>query len=315
MAAALDDEELTRIVRHHHERLDGAGYPDGLAGGGIPIGARIIAVADTFDAITSTRSYRSGRRHKVALSLLGAEAGSQLDPDAVRVFRRYYSGHRPVAAWALALNGPRQLIASLAGEAKLAGTVTAATLATVAAGGAAIPAQNPDREPVASTAATSRLVAIPAADRHVAAEDFARNQANRREGRAAPRVRGGDPANAREPLAAPEESPSDPATEPGAGSGPPQGGAGEREGSSNGGASRGDRPGGDLGGSNDGVDLGGSNVGEEPKRIVPTVSSTVHDVVNGVDQTVQEPAATVNDVTDTVNSTLRDLTQGAPKTR
>ena len=53
MAAALNDEDLTSMVRHHHERLDGSGYPDGLRGGAIPLGARIIAVADTFDAITA----------------------------------------------------------------------------------------------------------------------------------------------------------------------------------------------------------------------------------------------------------------------
>ena len=64
LVSALDDPGLTAIVRHHHERMDGTGYPDGLAGGDIPIGARVIAVADTFDAITSTRAYRKPRTHK-----------------------------------------------------------------------------------------------------------------------------------------------------------------------------------------------------------------------------------------------------------
>ena len=54
MVSTLRDDELTAMVRHHHERLDGTGYPDRLAGEAIPIGARILAVADTFDAITST---------------------------------------------------------------------------------------------------------------------------------------------------------------------------------------------------------------------------------------------------------------------
>lgn len=144
MVAGLDDEGLTRIVRHHHERLDGAGYPDGLAGAQIPLGARIIAVADTFDAVTSTRPYRAARRHKEALRLLSAEAGTQLDPEAVRAFRRYYSGHRPVAIWALLLNSPRQLIASLTGQAKLAGAVAATTVATAAAGNMAITAPKAD---------------------------------------------------------------------------------------------------------------------------------------------------------------------------
>ena len=57
MLVGIEDPEITAMVRHHHERLDGAGYPAGLAGQEIPVGARIIAVADTFDAITSTRPY------------------------------------------------------------------------------------------------------------------------------------------------------------------------------------------------------------------------------------------------------------------
>src|SRR6201999_1114128 len=58
LAASLDDPGLTAIVRHHHERIDGSGYPDRLRGKKIPIGARIVAVADTFDALTSCRPYR-----------------------------------------------------------------------------------------------------------------------------------------------------------------------------------------------------------------------------------------------------------------
>ena len=163
MVAGLDDEKLTRIVRNHHERLDGRGYPDGLDGAQIPLGARIIAVADTFDAVTSTRPYRSAKRHKDALGLLAAEAGTQLDPEAVRAFRRYYSGHGPVATWALLLNGPRHLIASLTGQAKLAGAVTATTLATAAAGTVAISAPKADQRSVsrAPEAVATRLGALP----------------------------------------------------------------------------------------------------------------------------------------------------------
>lgn len=81
MVAALGDAELTRIVRHHHERVDGTGYPDGLKGIEIPLGARIISVVDTFDAITSERPYRRPAHHKRALDVLRHEAGTQLDPD------------------------------------------------------------------------------------------------------------------------------------------------------------------------------------------------------------------------------------------
>ena len=101
MVEGLGDRKLTAIVRHHHERLDGTGYPDRLAGEEIPLGARIIAVADTFDAVTSTRAYRPARNHREALALLDAEAGTQLDPDVVSAFHRYYSWQA-----AAALGGP-----------------------------------------------------------------------------------------------------------------------------------------------------------------------------------------------------------------
>lgn len=108
MVSGLGDDELTAIVRHHHERVDGSGYPDGLAGEAIPIGARILAVADTFDAITSARPYRHARAHNEALDVLATEAGTQLDPDAVRAFCSCYSGRRPLAYWTMLANaGPR----------------------------------------------------------------------------------------------------------------------------------------------------------------------------------------------------------------
>ena len=56
------EPEIVAMIRHHHERLGGSGYPDGICGDDIPLGARIIAVADTFDAMTSTRAYRTARR-------------------------------------------------------------------------------------------------------------------------------------------------------------------------------------------------------------------------------------------------------------
>ena len=88
MVSVVGDPEITTMVRHHHERIDGGGYPDGLAGAAIPLGARIIAVADTFDAITSERPYRPASSQKKALDVLSAEAGAQLDANAVAAFRR-----------------------------------------------------------------------------------------------------------------------------------------------------------------------------------------------------------------------------------
>ena len=71
------------MVRHHHERWDGEGYPDGLAGEAIPIGARIIAVADSYDAMTSARSYRGAMSHERAVAILMEGAGIQWDPDVI----------------------------------------------------------------------------------------------------------------------------------------------------------------------------------------------------------------------------------------
>jgi HD-GYP domain-containing protein (c-di-GMP phosphodiesterase class II) len=73
------------VIRHHHERWDGSGYPDGLAGAAIPLGARIVAVADVFDALTSDRPYRSALGRDAALLYLTDEAGRTLDPDVVAV--------------------------------------------------------------------------------------------------------------------------------------------------------------------------------------------------------------------------------------
>ena len=67
------------IVRHHHERLDGSGYPDRLAGQGIPLGARIVAVADVYDALISGRPYRAGLPHAEAVRVLDRERGRTLD--------------------------------------------------------------------------------------------------------------------------------------------------------------------------------------------------------------------------------------------
>ena len=72
------------LIRHHHERWDGSGYPDGLAGPAIPLGARIVAVADVFDALTSGRPYRAALAREAGLSQLLHEAGRSLDPDVVR---------------------------------------------------------------------------------------------------------------------------------------------------------------------------------------------------------------------------------------
>ncbi|MDP2752167.1 MAG: HD domain-containing protein [Rhodocyclaceae bacterium] len=83
----LGGEVLTG-VRHHQERWDGEGYPMRLAGADIPLLARVISVADTYDSITSSRAYRSGRSHEDAMDEIARVSGTQLDPDIVAVFQK-----------------------------------------------------------------------------------------------------------------------------------------------------------------------------------------------------------------------------------
>lgn len=78
--------EISTIIRHHHERWDGTGYPDGLKGNEIPFGSQIISIADTFDAITSDRVYRKGLNEAIALKILIEEKGKQFNPELVDIF-------------------------------------------------------------------------------------------------------------------------------------------------------------------------------------------------------------------------------------
>lgn len=79
-------EAITAGVRHHHERFDGTGYPDGLAGESIPLVARILAVADAFDAMTSDRPYHKGISHQEGMAELARCSGTQFDPRVVHAF-------------------------------------------------------------------------------------------------------------------------------------------------------------------------------------------------------------------------------------
>ena len=81
-------EQESLMVLHHHERLDGGGYPAGLRGSEIPLGSRIIAVADSFDALTTDRPYRPGRDQLAALQEIMRCAGTQFDPAVVDAFVR-----------------------------------------------------------------------------------------------------------------------------------------------------------------------------------------------------------------------------------
>lgn len=79
-------EEVAKYAKHHHERWDGRGYPDGLKGEDIPLFSRIILIGDTFDAMTSSRPYRKGLDYEVAYAELEEFSGSQFDPELAKAF-------------------------------------------------------------------------------------------------------------------------------------------------------------------------------------------------------------------------------------
>jgi hypothetical protein len=196
MATGLGDPTITAMIRHHHERLDGAGYPAGLAGEEIPLGARIIAVADTFDAMTSNRAYRRAASHKRALDVLARESGTQLDAEAVTAFLGYYRG-LPTVAWsAFATAAPQRLFAWL-------GSVSPGIGAGAAGAAAALIGIGAPQAPVVSTGsaasprAADRASALPVREIDVAVRgprrfvraDIGGRSTPRRAGTVAPRKR------------------------------------------------------------------------------------------------------------------------------
>ncbi len=102
------------VVRHHHERLDGAGYPDGLMGDAIPLAARAFAIVDVFDALVSARPYKTAFPLSTALEMLEAGIGSQFDPQVASTFipmiRPYYEqfANRPAEGIGPQLEGLRR---------------------------------------------------------------------------------------------------------------------------------------------------------------------------------------------------------------
>lgn len=80
--------DISPIIRHHHERWDGTGYPDGLSGKQIPLGARILAVCAAYDAMIHSRAYREGMREEDAIREIRAGSGTMYDPEVVEAFLR-----------------------------------------------------------------------------------------------------------------------------------------------------------------------------------------------------------------------------------
>lgn len=89
----LDVEHVALAVRHHHERFDGAGYPDRLGGEDIPVHARIVAIVDSYDAQAMPRPYHGARSHAATMARLEAEVGSHFDPALFTCFRAVVADH------------------------------------------------------------------------------------------------------------------------------------------------------------------------------------------------------------------------------
>ncbi len=87
-------KDLREIVRHHQEWYDGSGYPDGVKGDQLSLSARILTVADVYDALTTTRPYRQAFSHDEALKMMNAEAGTHFDPEVLRVFTEIVQNER-----------------------------------------------------------------------------------------------------------------------------------------------------------------------------------------------------------------------------
>ena len=101
------------IVRSHHEKWNGTGYPDGLSGEGIPIGARILSVVDCFDALTSERPYRRAVSADEAMALLRAESGRSYDPRVVDCIERRYKGLEEVVSRSAREGSPLELVSKV----------------------------------------------------------------------------------------------------------------------------------------------------------------------------------------------------------
>jgi putative nucleotidyltransferase with HDIG domain len=115
MVSSVGNADVIAAVRHHHERWDGAGYPDGMSGSDIPLFARLISVADAYDAITSTRPYRASSGRDDAVKALRAGAGSHFDPEVVEMFIQALPSRVPVAAGLfLLLGGPGRVVRQVA---------------------------------------------------------------------------------------------------------------------------------------------------------------------------------------------------------
>ena len=313
MVCGMGDDELTEIVRHHHERLDGTGYPAGIAGEEVPLGSRIIAVADTFDALTSSRPYRSAKSHKTAMDILQKEAGTQLDPAAVRAFCSHYSGKRALPLWSGLSMIPQRLLTWLsaelnAGAASTAKVMTAAA-ATALIGGAAVTSALPPKQALHADASQASSLAATGA------------QLNRDRSSSAsiPGLKsGGSSTSVDQSGGGLTNTPSGSGasgSKPGSGAGGSTGGGsgnGSSSGGSSGGSSSGSGSGSTGGGSTQTGGGSGSGSGSTGGGTgSPDVGGTVIQVTDGVSNVTTTVTDTANGVVSGVGGAVSNVTGGA----
>ena len=152
-AAALKD--AVPIILHHHERYSGHGYPFGLRGNDIPLGARIVAIADAYDAMTHDRPYKRAMSHEMAIRELRRHAGTQFDPQLVTLFCDLFAAHAPTADPALA--SIMEPLHSAGSHSALAGGGTSASRSVTAS--TRTTARNPDDRAVVDPGARSAMEA------------------------------------------------------------------------------------------------------------------------------------------------------------
>jgi HD-GYP domain-containing protein (c-di-GMP phosphodiesterase class II) len=306
--AAVADPEIASLVRHHHEHVDGSGYPDGLAGDEIPLGARIIAVADRFDELISPAPQRAPRSRRNALDELSARAGTELDPAVVAAFVAYYSGTRSIAGVAFAATAPQRAVrwiaaapatigSAVGAPAVIQGVCAAGTLALAGSCLTGLPALTPDRDggrPPAQQRAERAPTTAGSANTPLAAADApGSGDADRGSGRdrsGAGGLGGGD---------APRSGGPDSSTGGGAPT-PPQTGGGTE-------------PAGGGGGSSPSQPVSSQPANPpstSPIQIPETPSNPVSQVVDPVLDGVSETVPPAKPVTDTVKGLLGGLTGG-----
>jgi HD-GYP domain-containing protein (c-di-GMP phosphodiesterase class II) len=302
------------LVRHHHERVDGGGYPDGLSGDGIPLGARIIAVADRFDELVSPAPGQRPTGRRNALDELSARAGSELDAEVVAAFVAYYSGVRGIAGVAFAATAPQRAVRWIAAAPATIGSAAGGSVAlqglcaagaTVIAGAclSGLPALAPERGGGGSASERAGQAADGDRDGPSAATSVAAApDAGTRGGDRAERRRGGDGGLGD---GAPPQSgaPQPPAAEggPGGGSAPtaPGGGRSPAPGTGGAGLPSTEAP------STPPVDVELPQV-EAPQLPASPVSEAVDPVLDGL----SEALPPVKPVTDTVKGVVGGLTGG-----